>query len=117
MKRATDRTRGCFEPIDVFRQAGAGQVGIWFIEDDGRLIGVTAARIAQYPRKRLLCIDFVAGRRLAEWWPVFVEEMDTFARSRGCDEIAAYGRPGWVRFWRQRGVAAKVASEIMVRAL
>jgi hypothetical protein len=117
LERATRCTEGCFEPIDVLQLALNGQLAIYTIEDGPDLIAVTTARLNQFPRKRYLTIDFVAGRRLAEWWPLFVEAMDQIARAKGCSRISAYGRPGWARFWKARGVAAKVASEIMVREL
>jgi hypothetical protein len=117
LKRATDRTQGCYEPIDVLRQAMAGQVGFWFIETGARLDAVVVVEIRQYPRKRAVAINFIAGRRLTEWWPEFVERMDALARHHGCTLISAYGRPGWVRFWQRRGVAVNIASEIIVREL
>lgn len=117
LKRATDRTQGCYEPIDILRQALQGIVVFWFIERDGRLEAVVVVEIRQTPRKRMLVVNFVAGRRLAEWWPEFVDTMDQLARVRGCSMITAYARPGWVRFWKARGVAVRVASEVMVREL
>ena len=40
LKRATDRTAGSYEPIDVLREAFGGAVGIWIIEDEnGDIVG------------------------------------------------------------------------------
>lgn len=117
LKRATDRTHGCYEPIDVFVQGMAGQAGFWFIEDDGKLDAVVVTEIRQFPRKRALVINFIAGRRLAEWWSPFVESMDEHARQRECSEIMAYARKGWVRYWKSRGIAETVMTEVMVRDL
>jgi len=117
LKRATDRTEGCYEPIDVLQQSLNGQVAIFTIEDGAQLVAVATGRVNVFPRRRFWTIDFVAGRRLAEWWPLFVDAMDALARQAGCAKITAYGRPGWSRFWKARGVAQSIASEIMVRAL
>lgn len=117
LARATAYTGGCYEPVDVLQEAFAGKLAVFLVEDGAQLVAVTTARINQFPRRRLLTIDFVAGRRLAEWWPLFIEAMDALARQSGCTKITAYGRPGWVRFWRARGVAQRLASEIMVRDL
>lgn len=117
LKRATLRTQGCYEPIDVLRQAMAQQVAFWLIEDGARLDAVAVTEVRQYPRKRVLLVNFIAGRRLAEWWPEFVAVMDKIAREQHCRMISAYGRPGWVRFWGRRGVASAIASEIIVREL
>jgi len=94
-----------------------GQVAFWLIEEPAGLVAVVVIENRQHPRKRVLTINFIAGRRLGEWWPLFVDLMDQLARRLGCTGIAAYGRPGWVRFWKARGVAVHIASEIMVRQL
>ncbi len=117
LKRATDRTHGGYEPIDVFVQGMAGQVAFWLIEDNERLDAVVVTEVRQMPRKRSLVINFIAGHRLAEWWPLFVETMDEHARQRECRDIIAYARKGWVRFWKSRGVAETALTEIMVRPL
>lgn len=115
LRRATMRTQGCYEPVDVLRQAMAGQVAFCFVEKEARFLAVAVIEIRQYPRRRALCINFIAGRGLASWWPQFVDAMDRLKRERACDLISAYGRPGWVRFWKSRGVASAIASEIIIR--
>jgi hypothetical protein len=118
LEKATARSSGTYVPIDVLREAFAGAVGIWFIEDENDdLIAVAVAGVRQFPQKRVLQISFVAGRRLAEWWPIFVEEMDRLARASQCAAIYSYGRPGWIRFWKARGVAQHVTSEMLIRTL
>lgn len=102
----------------MLREVCAGQVGMWFIEDENDdLIGVAVAGVRSFPQKRLIQISFVAGRRLAEWWPIFVEEMDKLARAQNATAIYSYCRPGWIRFWKSRGVAVHVSSELLVREL
>ncbi len=118
LKRATDRTHGGYEPIDVFVQGMAGQVAFWLVEDNsGKLDAIVVTELRQFPRKRALVINFVAGHRLAEWWSEFVEIMDLHGREKECSEILAYARAGWVRFWKSRGIAQRVMTEIMVREL
>lgn len=91
---------------------------MWFVEDEKEdLIAIAVAGARQFPQRRVVQISFVAGRRLAEWWPIFVEEMDRLAKASGATAIYAYGRPGWVRFWKSRGVAQHVTSECLIREL
>lgn len=98
------------------KEAINGLVGIWLIEDENDdLIAVAVAGPQQMPQARWLKITFVAGKRLADWWPLFVDEMDTVKEKAGCSKIYAYARPGWVRFWKARGVAVHVASECIIR--
>ena len=118
LKKATDRAGGTYEPIDVLREVFAGQVGIWFIEDENEdLIAIAVAGVRQFPQKRVIQISFLAGKRLAEWWPLFVSTMDDLARASKATAIYSYGRPGWVRFWKARGIAMHVASECLIRTL
>lgn len=118
LRKATDRAGGTYLPIDILKEAFAAQVGIYFIEDENDdLIAVAVAGVRQFPQKRVVQISFVAGKRLAEWWPAWVEEMDKLARASNATAIYAYGRPGWVRFWKSRGVAMHVTSEMLVRIL
>lgn len=118
LKRATDRTNGSYEPIDVLREAFAAQVGIWLVEDDSDdIIAVVVAGVRQFPRQKVLQISFVAGKRLEDWWPILVSEMDRVARAAGAAKIYSYARPGWIRFWKARGVAQHVTSEMLIRTL
>lgn len=119
LRRATARTDGCYEPIDVLQQAMAGRVGFWLVDDDdGALVGLAVGEVRQYPRKRVLDIPFLAGGRLGEWWPLFLAETERAARAAGCAAITTgCGRPGWHRFWLAHGVTVKVAGSVIVRDL
>jgi hypothetical protein len=120
LRRATGRTDGCYEPIDVLQQAMAvpPRCGFWLIEDAGEIVAVAVGEVRQYPRKRVLDIPFIAGKRLSEWWPLFVAETEARAREHGCTSItSACGRPGWSKFWAAHGVKVKVAGEVVVRDL
>lgn len=117
LARATRYTDGCYEPIDVLRQAMAGIVGFWLIEERGEFRAVCVVELRPTPRKRVLVANFIAGRGLRQWWPLLLERLDAVARENGCASVACYGRPGWVRFLKSRGDARHIASEVMVRAL
>ena len=118
LRKATARTDGCYEPIDVLQQAMRQQVGVMLVEDGAALVAMFVVEVRQYPRKRVLDIPFLAGGRLADWFPLFVAEMDELAAKCGCKAItSACGRPGWSRFWAANGVEVKVAGEVVVRDL
>lgn len=116
LRKATDRSGGTYLPTDVLREIVIGQVGIWLVEDEREdLIAIAVAGSRQLPQRKVIQISFVAGKRLVEWWPIFVEEMDALARRAGASRIYAFGRPGWIRFWKSRGVAMHVTSEMLIR--
>jgi hypothetical protein len=89
---------------------------LWFSEP-GKLDAVVVTELRQLPRKRTLIINFVAGRGLANWWPDFVETMDAYAKQNQCGAILAYARPGWTRYWKRRGIATTILTEIMVKTV
>lgn len=119
LRKATARTGGRYEPIHVLQMAMAGRAGFWLIEDDGALIAVAVGEVRQWPTGlKDLDIPFVAGRRLGEWWPLFVEETEARARALDCAAVtSACGRRGWARFWRAHGVKVHVAGETVIRDL
>jgi hypothetical protein len=119
LRKATKRTKGRYEPVHVLQQAMAGRVGFWLIEDGGEIVAVAVGEVRQYPSGlKDLDIPFVAGKRLAEWWPLFVAETEAKGRELGCAAVtSACGRPGWEKFWRAHGIEVEVAGLTIVRNL
>lgn len=122
LKRATDRTEGRYEPMDLLRSAMMGRVGIWLIEDGDQLLGVAVVEMRLHPeiqpRVKDLEISFIAGDRLNEWCGQFDAAMAELGRVHGCKSVrTTVGRPGWARFWRAHGVMVKVAGAAIVRDL
>lgn len=111
LRSATARSGGCFEPIDVLRLAMAGQMGVWFIEADGRLVACAATQVRAYPRKRILEVVFIGGSGVFGWHRPLLAALDAHARAQGCDAVMGSGRSGWTRFgFENRGA-------VMVRDL
>lgn len=98
LAKAASRSR-CYEPIDVLRAAMAGQMTIWVVEREGKIVASLVSKITQYPRRRVLEMLFAGGSRMREWLPVAVPLFDQCARETGCDSIASVGRKGWARAW------------------
>jgi len=98
LARATARSR-CYEPIDVLRLAMAGQMMIWIVEREGKIVAVLVSKVTQYPRRRILEMLFAGGSRMKEWLPIAIPLFDQCARETGCDSIASVGRKGWARAW------------------
>lgn len=114
LREATDRTHGCYEPIDILAQALVRKVVIWTVQADTDLLAVIVTEPRQFPRKQVLDIPFLAGERLEEWWPLFVEMMERHARECRCEAITALcGRAGWERFWRQHGIHAESIGRVV----
>lgn len=102
LERATTRTDGCFEAIDVLGLAMSGSLLVWLIEDGVELIAVAVTEVRQYPRKRVCDIPFIAAarhhqHRLAEWIIPLRDRLKAHAEKFGCQQLRALGRPGWAR--------------------
>lgn len=95
LRRATSRT-GCYEPIDLLRNALAGLMGIWFVEFD-QLVTVAVTEVRQYPRKRVLEVPFIAGDGMRRWAGPLLAALDEHGRHCGCAHLVGSGRRGWAR--------------------
>ena len=108
VRKATDETDGCYEPVHVMQECLAGKRGFWLIEDDGKAIGICVAGAEEFPTgKRVWRVVYIAGDRADEWYPALMAEMDAQARKWRCDEMTANGRLGWERFSRRLGIELK----------
>lgn len=87
----------------LFEMLKSGEGQMWAIYDGDDLAGVATTRIADYPAKRFLAVDFIAGSRVREW----IEELDkvlgSFARDVGAEAMEGIGRKGWDGLMRSRG--------------
>lgn len=48
-----------------------------------------------YAQGKLFKLDYVAGKKLNEWWPQMDAFVDVIAKGLGCETVMAFGRKGW----------------------
>jgi|APSaa5957512535_1039671.scaffolds.fasta_scaffold00673_5 hypothetical protein len=72
---------------------GRGQLWAAWTHDEG-VLGVMVTYIVEYPRKKVCRIWLCVGRERARWVH-HLENVEDWAREKGCVEINAVVRPGW----------------------
>ena len=102
LRRATARTQGCFEPEDVLAQICTGRCTMLFVEHGSALVAVAVAEVRDFPRRRVLDVGFIGGRKgndtgVTEWAPILTQKLEEMARAVGATMLSGCGRIGWAR--------------------
>lgn len=107
---AVELSEGRYDLTAVYEKLAQKFALLWLI-DDGKDETVAAfiSRIAVYPRRKLLSIDFMGGERMTDWVETTDRVLESFARDAGLDGVEMVGRAGWSRTlgalgWRQNAV-------------
>tara|TARA_R110000823_G_C15908355_1_gene497515 strand:+ start:1246 stop:1674 length:429 start_codon:yes stop_codon:yes gene_type:complete len=103
IKLATDTTGGRFTEKDVYDDIQRGIYVLWIVVDNDDIIGALTTRIAVYPNKRGMSLDWVGGSGLLELIPMFHHVLEQYARDHKCSYLEGHGRGGWSRKLRNYG--------------
>jgi hypothetical protein len=95
----------CESLDDVIADIESGQAIAWLISDGASVRGVVVTQILEGSKAKQLFIRHVAGEGVADWLH-FLETIETWARSIGCQTIELIGREGWERLlgWNRQAV-------------
>lgn len=113
LQRAVGLTPDRIDTKDVYEGAKKGAYLMWLVTEERDNIqyiqAVLTTRIADYPKSKALCIDFVAGTRMKEWLPVVMPVLEELGKTNGCSHIEGYGRRAWTKYlneygWKQRHI-------------
>ena len=90
---------------DVQAQLLAGQAQLLVVVDGNRIPICAVMESRETPSCRVAWILALGGKvgSLAEHSDVLQEVIEGWSRAHGCSSIAAIGRRGWSRAWKQRG--------------
>lgn len=108
---AVELSDGRYDLAAVYEKLAQKFALLWLIDDDkDETIAAFVSRIAAYPRKRMLCIEFLGGDRMAEWVSHTDKVLTDFARDAGLEGLEMSGRSGWTKplgalGWRQSAVS------------
>lgn len=91
---------GLYEPEDVLERILAREMQLWVACDDEEPIGCVTTSVEKFPRRTVLLIGIVAGRRarVRSWINGMDDLLRAYAQHAGCDLQLAEGRLGWDRF-------------------
>jgi hypothetical protein len=107
LERAVGLTPDRINTQDVYEGAKSGAYLMWLVTEERDNIqyiqAVLTTRIADYPKSKALCIDFVAGTRMKEWLPVVMPTLEELGKTNGCSHIEGYGRRAWNKYLNEYG--------------
>lgn len=105
LKGCERQTRGRYRAEDMVSLCLDGRSVLFVafsVEGEEPVIhGAVVAAVNEYPRRRLLLVQFVGGDRSRLWRQNMSDLIERFARDSGCDGIEGVGRLGWMRLFPQ----------------
>ena len=100
IKRALD-FEGSHTVADVCADLRQGKAQLWIAGDGKTIDGIVVTTVTQYPQRKECFIWLLAGERGSAYsWPRINEmlgEIETWAKTLGCDLVSLEGRSGWER--------------------
>ena len=103
-KSVADTSRGKIDLIDILNGILTDVYVLWVVlDDEDKMIAAITTRIATYPRRKSMVLDFVGGSKLNEWKDIVIETIGRFAKENDCQHLEGYGRKGWERALRGNG--------------
>lgn len=103
LERAVATAGGRYSIESVYEEIASGQLALWLVLDDARPIAALTTRVLDFPCKRVLSVDWIAGSRMAEWLPLTNAVFRDYAKSYGCSQLEGRGRKGWLRELTKHG--------------
>jgi hypothetical protein len=109
MEKVAQTSRGRFLVEDLFEGCAEGRFILWVAarllpHNKREYLAVIFTSVRDYPRKRALQIDFVAGTHLSEWMGRFAQVYERMAVAEKCDIMEGGGRMGWLRPMKRIGL-------------
>ena len=88
---------------DIFSDIMEGKMLLWVVFDHSvdanntNFMAFACTSIRDYPKKRMLFIDYIGGEGMDLWLGNLNETLSTFGASQECTGLEAVGRRGWER--------------------
>lgn len=88
---------------EIFSDIMEGKMLLWVIFEHNieavntEFMAFACTSIREYPKKRMLFIDYIGGDHMDKWLGNLNETLSTFGASQECDGLEAVGRRGWER--------------------
>lgn len=98
---------GRYDMRALFRSIRDKIVVLWVVNTEDMVVRAAfVSRVASYPCRSFLAIDFLGGEALTEWVGDVDATLERYCTDAGLSGIEFYGRPGWGKplkpfGWRQ----------------
>jgi len=98
LESAIERSYGRWSSHALRVACLTGQQQLWVVFDgQSEIIGAGTTEFVDYPSRRLLAIQFLAGKDFDKWIKIAIDRVEPWAADHGADGLEAIGRPG---LWR-----------------
>ena len=100
LNKAVETSKGKYHINDIYEDLTKGFYNLWLIIDDkgeDKVIAALTTRLIKYPNRSAMAMDWVGGKRMAEWLPIAMEKLTSFAKDCGCSHLEGYGRKAWIK--------------------
>lgn len=94
---------GKYDLSDIYEGILKDDYVLWVVLDEDELVAAITTRIAVYPGKRGMAMDWIGGSRMSEWLPSVQRVMTKYARDNECTHLEGYGRKAWGRWLAKYG--------------
>jgi hypothetical protein len=88
---------------EIFSDIMEGKMLLWVIFEynieaaNTEFMAFACTSIREYPKRRMLYIDYIGGDHMEKWIGNLNETLSTFGASQECDGLESTGRRGWER--------------------
>lgn len=103
LDKAVKTTYPRYNIESIRAELNKGTLALWLVLDSATPVAAFTTRIADYPKSRGLCMDWIGGGRMAEWLPLAQPLMEQYAKDNGCTHLEGYGRKAWGRWLQKYG--------------
>ena len=103
LEKAVATSSGKYSMADIYDGILDDDYVLWVILDHDEIIAALTTRIAGYPGKRGMAVDWLGGSRMSEWLPSVQRVMTKYAQDNKCTHLEAYGRKAWGRWLAKYG--------------
>tara|TARA_Y100000114_G_scaffold28021_1_gene23631 strand:+ start:96 stop:524 length:429 start_codon:yes stop_codon:yes gene_type:complete len=100
LNKAVETSKGKYHINDIYEDLTKGFYNLWLIIDDkgeDKVVAALTTRLIKYPNRSAMAMDWVGGKRMAEWLPIAMEKLISFAKDCGCSHLEGYGRKAWIK--------------------
>jgi len=97
LETSAEWTNGRAGVDDLVRFVVNGQMQLWVVVDEDKILGHTITEVKQYPQCKMLVVQYCAMQTgtLEEVEDHMQDLASRFAKDAGCAGIEFIGRPGW----------------------
>jgi len=94
LAKVAPHTEGELHPDDYMEPLTHGDMQLWVVVEDKRVIAALVTQIIPYPQKKILRLISLAGEEFNKI-KNFLEMVESFAVKCECSGLEMWGRKGW----------------------